>query len=134
MNDKISPKELLTREWIKRAEDDEINIIANLKHRDGTPTPICFLSQQMAEKYLKAFLVKKKKEFPKIHHLEFLLNLCLAINQSFANLKSEAVMLIKCYVANRYPGDYPEFTWQDAEKAYQAALQIKNLVLTNLEK
>ncbi|MBI5079550.1 hypothetical protein HZB06_02710 [Candidatus Wolfebacteria bacterium] len=49
MSDKFSPKELIIKEWLKRAADDEINIVANLKHRDGTPTPICFLSQQMAE-------------------------------------------------------------------------------------
>ncbi|MBI5079551.1 HEPN domain-containing protein [Candidatus Wolfebacteria bacterium] len=78
--------------------------------------------------------MEKKKEFPKVHHLEFILNLCIAIDQSFVNIKDDAVMLSEFYVINRYPDDYPEFTWQDAEKAHQAALRIKNIVLTNLGK
>lgn len=88
----------------------------------------------MAEKYLKAFLVEKKKEFPKVHHLEYLLNLCININQSLIELKDDAVMLSEFYVISRYPGDYSEFTWQDAENAYKAAKKIKEFILKKLEK
>jgi len=44
-------------EWIKRADNDELNIVSILKHKDGEPSLTCFLSQQMAEKYLKALLI-----------------------------------------------------------------------------
>lgn len=57
--------EEIYQEWLKKAEDDELNAKSILKHRDGTPSGVCFLSQQIAEKCLKTLLVFNKKEFPK---------------------------------------------------------------------
>ena len=64
MPNKFSSQELQVKEWTKRANDDELNARSILTHKDGTPNGVCFLSHQMAEKYLKAFLVHKKKWFP----------------------------------------------------------------------
>lgn len=57
MPNDFSSQELQAEEWIKKAHDDELNAQSILKHRDGTPAGVCFLSHQMAEKYFKAFLV-----------------------------------------------------------------------------
>lgn len=132
MSDNFSKEELIFEEWIKRAQDDELNARSILTHRDGTPGGVCFLSQQIAEKYLKAFLVKIKGEFPKVHHLEYLLKICAEIDNDFMSLKDDAVLLSDFYVESRYPGDYPEFTWQEAEKAYESAKRIKELVLQKI--
>lgn len=54
------------REWIKKATEDELSCKSILRHMDASPSSVCFMAQQMGEKYLKALLVFHKKEFPKI--------------------------------------------------------------------
>lgn len=56
------------QEWLKKASEDQISIEAILKGK-GAPSTACFLSQQMAEKCLKGFLVFHEKHFPKVHDL-----------------------------------------------------------------
>ncbi len=61
MKNKFSKEELQANEWIKRANEDELSANVILKEEGGAPNTVCFLSQQMAEKYLKAFLIFHKK-------------------------------------------------------------------------
>jgi len=42
-------------------------------------------------------------------------------------------ILTTYYFETRYPGDYPEFSWQDAEQAYDAAKKIKKFVLEKIK-
>lgn len=128
----FSPQELSVEEWIERGDDDELNVCSILKHRDGTPRGVCLLSHQMAEKYLKAFLVGKTKWYPKIHLLDKLTELCKKIDSSFIELKDDVIFLNAFYVPTRYPGDYPDFTWKDAEEAYRAASRVKEFVLERI--
>lgn len=88
----------------------------------------------MAEKYLKAFLVAKKRWFPKIHPVSKLLEFCMDIDISFDALREEAIFLTEFYVETRYPGDYPEFSWQEAEQAFAAAQSIEEFVLEKIKK
>lgn len=134
MQNKFLPQELQAGEWIKRAEDDELNARSILTHRDGAPSGICFLSHQLAEKYLKAFLVFKRQKFPKIHSLDKLVELCAEIDTSFRKARKDAIFLNPFYVATPYPGDYPEFTWKDAKEAYKAAVKIKKFVLARIKR
>ncbi|MBI2459851.1 MAG: HEPN domain-containing protein [Parcubacteria group bacterium] len=133
MKSKFSPIELQTKEWLKKAYDDELNANSILTHRDGTATGVCLLSQQMAEKYLKAFLVFKKQWFPRIHALDKLAEVCSEIDKSFGGLKDDASFLNVFYTPARYPADFPEFFWPDAEKAFSAAKRIKKFVLSKIE-
>lgn len=119
----------LAQEWFKRAQDDELSIRDILEDQRGSPNTVCFLSQQMAEKYLKGFLVFHRKGFPKIHQIDRLLTLCKHISPQFEKLRKKAEELSEFYVAARYPGDYPQFTFQDAKKAFNGALKIKEMVL-----
>lgn len=123
------PKELQVAEWFKKATDDELTCISILKHRDAPPNGVCFMSQQMAEKFLKGFLVARKKSFPKIHPIDALWELCKDLDESFEAIKGESVFLTGFYVATRYPGDFPEFTWKDAEEAFAAATKVKDFVM-----
>ncbi|MBU3925375.1 MAG: HEPN domain-containing protein [Patescibacteria group bacterium] len=133
MSDKPIKKDLITGEWLKKAKDDELNAASILRHRDGTPNGVCFLSHQMAEKCLKAFLVQEKKEYPKIHSLLKLTELCAKIDKSFVEIKDEVIFLNTFYAPVRYPGDYPEFSWQEAEEAFKMAEQIRDFVLSKLK-
>ena len=121
----------LFQEWLERAKDDELSASILLKE-DGAPNTICFLSQQMAEKYLKSFLVFRDRKFPKVHQLDILLGLCIKIDHSFLNLKADVIFLSDFYVATRYPGDYPQFSFKDAKEALERASKIKDFILDKI--
>lgn len=125
----MSKNSKLAKEWFLRAQDDEISIKDILKDKEGSPNTVCFLSQQMAEKYLKGFLSYHQKRTPKIHQLDRLLNLCKKIDEELEKIRKESEELTEFYISTRYPGDYPEFSFKDAEKAFQKAQKIKDLVL-----
>lgn len=120
------------QEWFKKAEEDELSINAILKE-GGAPSTACFLSQQMAEKYLKGLLVFYNKEFSKVHDLLELESLILTIDQEIKNYEEELDSLSTYYIETRYPGDYPEFTWDEAKKGFAAALKIKEFVLAKIK-
>lgn len=122
------------QEWFRKADDDELNISSILRHRDGTPAVVCFLSQQMAEKYLKGLLIFYNQIFPKIHDLLELETLLL---KTLADIKErlhqDLKLLNRYYIETRYPGDYLEFSWHDAEGASEAAKRIKEFVLERIK-
>lgn len=125
-------KEKLVREWLSRAGDDELSIRAILKE-EGAPSTVCFLSQQMGEKYFKAFLIFHQRTFPKIHHLDRLLELCVDVDGSFGELKDNVILLSDYYIETRYPGGWTEeWTWKEAREASDSALEIKKFVLDKL--
>ena len=115
-------------EWIKKAADDELNAKSILTHRDGAPSGVCFLSQQIAEKYLKALLVFHQKPFLKVHDLLDLETRLLETEPDIKTLHQGLVSLNRYYIETRYPGDYPDFSWQDADEAFESALKVKMFV------
>lgn len=86
----------LAKEWFSRANDDELSAKDILTDKEGAASTVCFLSQQMAEKYLKGYLIFQGEEFPKIHDLAKLLRLCQKRDFEFSKLKLDA--------------QYPKFT------------------------
>lgn len=126
-------QKLQAEEWISKASEDEANAKSILTHRDGTPSGTCFLSQQMAEKYLKGLLIFYKKEFPKIHDLIALETLLLEVVSEIKDLHDDIKLLNRYYIETRYPGDYAEFSWQDAEEAFGSATKIKEFVLKKIK-
>lgn len=127
-------REVLFSEWEKMGENDELNIVSILKHRDGTPAMVCFLSQQMAEKYLKGLLLFFSGDCPKIHSLIKLIALIkLHIPETEEVLKEEASLLDAYYIETRYVSDIPleTYTWEMAEEAYDATKKIKQFTMEN---
>ncbi len=132
----LKKRTLLTEEWLKRAFDDQLNAASILKHRDGTPTAVCFLSHQMAEKYLKALLLHYSGDFPRTHDLNHLLTLVQSHIRSIRSaLKQDVLWLGPYYIGARYPGDFllEAFTWPIAVVAFESALRIKKYVLKKLK-
>ena len=133
MKDNNKPKEKIWQEWVLKAQEDELSAEAILKE-NAPPSTVCFLSQQMAEKYLKGFLVFSNKNFPKIHQLDVLLEMCGKIDKSFLKLKKQAVYLSDYCVTGRYPGDYSEnISKTEAEKAFNMAKTIKDFALKKIK-
>ena len=122
----------LAREWFEKAKDDE-RAIENLLKEKGPFSIICFLCQQMAEKYLKGYLVFKGKAIKKIHDSGEILERCRQIDQDFKKLLDHCAFLNRYSIATRYPGDFFEgISEKEARKAYQKAKEIKQFVLEKL--
>ena len=115
-------------DWLVRADED-IQVAVILLKEGGLPNSICFHCQQAGEKYFKAYLAFQEKNVRKFHDLGVLLSLCEEVDKSFNNLRLEADFLHKFYIETRYPGDYLEFTLQEAQQALEAAIKIKEFVL-----
>ncbi|MDR3573093.1 MAG: HEPN domain-containing protein [Anaerolineaceae bacterium] len=110
----------LTLEWVNKAEGDFYTAKREVKVRkfpnyDG----VCFNCQQVAEKYLKAFLQENSQAFPKTHILMDLLALCIKIEPSFQLIQTELNILEGYAVQIRYPGESADNV--DAKAAFKTA-------------
>ncbi|MEK7535872.1 MAG: HEPN domain-containing protein [Patescibacteria group bacterium] len=119
-------------EWQKFANDD-LETAELLLKEDGPINPVCFHSQQAAEKYLKAYLVLNDRRLEKTHDLGSLLNLCTKIDISFEQLLKNILYLSEFYTETRYPGDIPEFNFDHASKAFDHAKIVKEFVLSKFK-
>lgn len=118
-------------DWFKKAEEDEISTRAVLK--EGSPSTACFLSQQMAEKYLKGLLVFHGKEFQKVHDLAYLETLLLEVEPTIIQISDDLALLTDYSLKTRYPADQEEFSFQEAKEAYESALRVKSFVLERVD-
>ena len=73
----------LVRQWLKIAERDLMTAGQGLEAKTIITDTVCFHCQQAVEKYLKAFMVKHRIEFPKIHSIMTLINICSKVDSSF---------------------------------------------------
>ena len=131
--DKNTLIEHLVNQWIKIAERDLLTAKQGLETNEVVTDTVCFHCQQAAEKYLKAFLVRKQIEFSKTHNIMFLLNLCSSVDKSFKENLPEADNLTDYAVEIRYPDDWYEPTIEETKQAYEVALKVKNFVLEKLK-
>src|SRR3989338_11681090 len=92
--------------WITKAEADfEAARTLARSRKKGLPDPVCYHSQQCAEKYLKAYLISRRVKFPKTHDLEKLLDLVCGFDPLAEALRDQARFLNPYSVTARYPGD-----------------------------
>ena len=95
----------LTREWVKKAENDFKVATQILRRRkDRVPDAACFFCQQCVEKYLKARLEEAGRNVPKTHDCEALLSDLLPLEPLWAPWKSTLARLSDYAVRLRYPG------------------------------
>lgn len=123
--------EQIVREWLARARDDELTAAALLRHRDAAPAPVCFLSQQLAEKVLKAAQVYfLGDDAPKMHNLQELAHPLLKHVPALERLRADLDHLSEYDVRARSPTELPieTFTWERAESAFTAAQRIAEVV------
>jgi HEPN domain-containing protein len=96
----------LTREWVAKAEGDFHTARREARVRQAPNyDAVCFHCQQSAEKYLKAFLQEQRQNFPRVHNLNQLLELCLPFDAEFELQRDLLKDLSKYAVEIRYPGD-----------------------------
>ena len=114
-----------TRDCLQKAEGDFKTAGHLLQSGNDFLDAVAFHSQQAAEKYLKAFLVWQQIEFSKTHDIETLLKLAGKANDKIPGILRDVVILTPYGVDYRYPGDYPDVTRDDAEKALGLADRVR---------
>jgi len=119
----------MLQQWLDKGKDDlrSAEYLSTMHH----PTPdeiICYLCQQSAEKYLKAFIFSHDIEPDKTHDLEDLLEVCQKYNTEFSTLFSKVYVLTSYAVLPRYPNDLG-ITGEDVKTALDYAKSIQEFVM-----
>lgn len=120
----------LVRGRLRKAESDLASADLCLSAGEALDTA-CFHAQQAAEKCIKAYLTAHEIEFPFIHNLEKLIELCARVDPSFMTIKALGQELTPYAVELRYDEEF----WpsgQTARQALDAATTIREFVLNRL--
>lgn len=117
--------------WLAKAEEDRLFCEALLKEH-APPSGVCFHTQQMAEKLLKAVITSHNVLPPKEHDLTALATLAAAYGSPLDDIKEELKTLNRYYIEPRYPADVPEFTRAESELAFEAAIRVRDFVREKL--
>ncbi len=126
----------LFQQWLDFAIEDLT--VARLVFDKGHFAHACFLSQQCIEKALKAFLIAKLNQYPRIHNLTDLLTQCRVIDDSFSQFVADCVTVDQYYIPTRYPVGLPGGFASDAPsdshatKAIDAAESILQYTIGNI--
>lgn len=91
--------------WLEFALDDLDS--GEIMYKAGKYNMVCFFAHQAAEKALKAFLVSRRQNSPRIHNIVDLVNLCSAYDVAFSKLLPKVRMLNQFYIPTRYPTALP---------------------------
>jgi len=116
----------LLAEWISKAEGDYAVAKREMEAKESNYDAICFHSQHMAEKYIKAFLFKNEVKFPKVHSLIELLELCYPIEPTLREQRGIFERLEDYAVLFRYPGVSADY--DNAEESLIAAESIRDIM------
>jgi len=91
---------------------------------------VCFHSQQVTEKYLKAFLQENGQPIPKTHVLLDLLALCIKIDPTFQIIQADLNILEGYAVQFCYPGQSADKA--EAKSAYKTATLARDFIRNRL--
>lgn len=129
----IDPKALLAaREWLELAAGDLRSAGALLDLDPPEVRTAAFHCQQAAEKYLKAFLVARGEEPPKIHALEPLLERAESYDRSLRELRVVVPPLGVFAVEARYPRARVLPTPEDVRDALARAHRVRDSIVNRL--
>jgi HEPN domain-containing protein len=121
------------KDWLDEALDDLSS--AEIMFREGKFSKACFLSQQAAEKVVKALMIFKFKKYDDIHSVSELLRRVHAES----NLVEDGEKLDRFYIPTRYPNAWPlgapyaHYTRLDAEEAMEGARRIVEYAIKQIK-
>jgi HEPN domain-containing protein len=119
-----------TVEWSDKAEGDWKVAQRERQAADPVWNVVCFLAQQCAEKYLKAFLEEQNIMFHKTHDLVALLNLSAGLLLELDPQRPALLHLSTFGIATRYPGVQAD--QQAAENTIKVAAEVRTVVRAKL--
>ncbi len=126
----MKSKDDLVRGRLRKAESDLASASLCLSAGKALDAA-CFHAQQAAEKCIKAYLTAHEIEFPFIHNLEKLIELCVRVEPSFRTIKTLAQELTPYAVQLRYDEEFWPSS-QTAQQALDAATTIRDFVRDRL--
>jgi len=123
--------------WLDQAVSDYSALEVLLKA--GKYDLVCFLSEQVAEKAIKAFLISRGEEMIFSHSIAKLCEMCEQYDPQFAELKKKIKNLTPYYVEARYPNALEQvpakyFDGDDAKAAIAMAKQALEAVKRKFRK
>jgi HEPN domain-containing protein len=121
------------QQWIHKAEGDLAAAETLLASEVDDYFPCAFHCQQVAEKFIKAYLVRHQIEFRKIHDLDQLLRLVGQVEPALREDLVPCAWLTPFGVEFRYPGEYPDVDRAVARHAMAQAKQVRRAILEHLE-
>jgi HEPN domain-containing protein len=120
----------LVKGWLRKADSDVTTASLCIEREQALDTA-CFHAQQAAEKCLKAYLTAYAIDFPFVHNLEKLIELCARRDASFFSIKTLSQELTPYAVELRYDAEF----WpalETAAQALSAAITIRDFVVERL--
>lgn len=120
-------RKVLAKEWFDSGTSDLSYAEIGLKEKKIFPQ-IAFLSQQVAEKFLKGFLVLNNIEPTRVHDLPKLLDECVKINPELEKIRNACELLTGFYVETRYPPDISDYTKEEIKEAFNKAEFVKEIM------
>ena len=113
--------------WLQFSEEDLYVAQRLLAVDPPAPRHVCWLSQQTAEKALKAALTLEGTEFSFTHDLDALRNL-LPHSWRVRTSHADLAELTEWATETRYPGDWPEPGAADAARAEAEARAVHDSI------
>lgn len=120
----------LARGWWRKGDSDLANARMCVDAERSLDTA-CFHAQQAGEKYLKAYLSLKRVEFPSLHNLAALVEICRGEDEAFVEIREPAESLTPYAVEARYDEDF----WPDLNTTREAVRQadtMRDFILSRL--
>jgi HEPN domain-containing protein len=121
-----------TRAWLEKAALDMRSACVDLEAVPPILGDALFHCQQAIEKVLKAFLAWHDTPFRKTHDLVELGMQCTSVDPELEDLLRGAAPLTEYAWKFRYPGDVPEPTGSEADKALALAAVVFEAVTERL--
>jgi len=109
--------------WLAQAQHDVRAAAVN--RESGFPEIACFLSQQSAEKALKAYLYAAGERPVLGHATHLLVQRCAEYDRAFVDLLDGCRLLDQFYIAARYPNGIPDGIPHDVYTDDQAAHAVR---------
>jgi HEPN domain-containing protein len=118
-----------TERWVRRAEEDMG--MADAGWERGYSSACVFHCQQAVEKLLKASLIEKTGQYPKIHDLPRLARkLVLGLSEEQMRFLAK---LSEMYIPTRYEDEWVEIPVETAENYYRDAKDLYLWLLQQLK-
>ena len=119
--------------WLRFSEEDISVAVRLISGAPTAPRHACWLSQQAAEKALKAALILEEVDFSFTHDLDALRNL-LTDGWAVRDTHADMAELTEWAVETRYPGDWPEHTDADATRAVSQARSVHDSIVAEFKR
>jgi len=124
----MQPRIELVAQWLRRADDDLRMAELALECHPPVCWGAAFHAQQAAEKLLKGLLTFHAVEFEKTHQIDYLLDLCTAVEPRADGLRPAAIKLTDFAVESRYPLPGREPSEPESREALDIARDVRRFV------